>query len=148
MNKLQQKSFQRPLKKAKNEIAIAAPFNKIFLKNFAFLESSGMGFLMRFQFWSCLATFIFGLYVMVGPWYFWLAWLDSPCWGQIEAGAKLLGMILSIRVRRKPIWSLVISASVLSWDIQWKLYLQNSLYNPVHEIFYKLSIIIIIIILG
>ena len=115
---LQQKSFQRPLKKAKNEIAIAAPFNYIFLKKFVFLESSGMGFLMRFQFWSCLATFIFGPYVMVGSGYFWLAWLDSPCWGQIEAESKRLGMILSIRVRRKPIWSLVISASVLSWDIK------------------------------
>ena len=132
LDKLHQKSFQRTLKKAKNQSIISPTSKWIFLKNFAFLRSSGMGFLMRFQFWSCLATFIFGLYVMMGPLYFWLAWLDSPCWGHIEAGAKLLGMILSIRVRRKPIWSLVISASVLSWDIQWKLYLQNSLYHPVY----------------
>ena len=44
-------------------------------------------------------------------------------------------MILSIRVRRKPTWSLVISASVLSWDNKWKLYLQNSLYHPVSKVF-------------
>ena len=36
-------------------------------------------------------------------------------WGWNEAEIKNLGMILSIRVRRMAIWSLVISASVLSW---------------------------------
>ena len=38
----------------------------IFLEIFAFSYSSGMGFLLKNKYQSCLATFIFDHYVIVG----------------------------------------------------------------------------------
>ena len=117
------------------KLLVRLPFTKwIFLKIFAFLESSGWFFLLRFWFQCCLVTFIFDLYVMVSTMLFWPSWLDGLCWGWFEAGENFLGMILSIRVRRMPTWSLVISASVLSWEIQqiWEvqIYLIHTVVEP------------------
>ena len=64
--------------------------------------------LLKFQYHSYLGTFIFGLYVMACKMHFWLTWLDSLCWGQIEVRAKYLDMILIHKVQECPydlIWS-------------------------------------------
>ena len=92
------KSFERPLKKANNATVILPPSKWIFLEKIAYLESSGVGFLMKFQYQSFWVTFIFGPYLMVGAVDFWLGWFCSLCYGQIEAGPKFLGMNWSIRV--------------------------------------------------
>ena len=56
-----------------------------FLKFFAQLESSGMVFLLKFQYQSYLGTFIFGLYVMFCKLHFWLTLLAASA----EARSRL-----------------------------------------------------------
>ena len=67
-----------------------------------------MVFLLKFQYQSYLGTLIFGLYVMAYKMHFWLTWLDSLCWGQIEVRAKYLDIISIHKVLEYPydlIWS-------------------------------------------
>ena len=109
-----QEKFTGNSKRAKNLSIYLPPSKWIFWKIFVFLESSSMGFLLRFQYQSCLAISIFGSYVMVGSVIFWLGWLCSLCWGHYEAGPNFLGLIWSIGVWRLPTFKcLVISASLL-----------------------------------
>ena len=60
------KVFKGHSKRPKMKVPFYHFINTFFFTIFAFFESSGLVFLLRFHFQSCLLTFIFGLYVMLG----------------------------------------------------------------------------------